>query len=159
MNPFAAGRRNRNQRLLNVLAWTFLILLALPAFWIVLTAFRPNSEINSWPPVWLPQQITLDAFATMFGLNPAERMRVPVESYMRNSFLAAGISTLVAVSLGTLAGYAFARFRFRFHTAAFLGIMLSRAIPGVALSLPSSCSSTRCASSTTSSASPPSTSP
>ena len=35
-----------------------------------------------------------------------------------------------------LAGYAFARFRFRFHTTLFLGIMLSRAVPGVALSLP-----------------------
>ncbi len=129
-------RRRRNQRFLNFLSWLILLLMALPAFWIVLTAFRPNSEINSWPPVWVPQELTLDAFATMFGLNPEERMRVPVESYMRNSLLAAGISTVVAVSIGTLAGYAFARFRFRFQTAAFLGIMLSRAIPGVALSLP-----------------------
>ena len=128
--------RRRNQRIMNVLAWAILIMLALPAFWIVLTAFRPNSEINSWPPVWVPRELTLDAFATMFGLHPEERMRVPVESYMRNSLVAAGISTLAAVSIGTLAGYAFARFRFRFHTAAFLGIMLSRAIPGVALSLP-----------------------
>jgi len=133
----SAGRhRRRNQFLLNLLAWGILIALALPAFWIILTAFRPNAEINTSPPVWIPRQITLEAFANMFGLNPEERMRVPVESYMRNSLVAAGISTVVAVSLGTLAGYAFARFRFRYQTTAFLGIMLSRAIPGVALSLP-----------------------
>ena len=129
-------RRQLNRLLLNILAWIVLVALALPAFWILLTAFRPNSEINTSPPVWIPQRITLEAFGNMFGLNPEVRQRVPVESYMRNSLTAAGISTVVAVSLGTLAGYAFARFRFRFHTAAFLGIMLSRAIPGVALSLP-----------------------
>ena len=92
--------RRRNQRIMNLLAWVILIMLALPAFWIVLTAFRPNSEINSWPPVWVPKELTLDAFATMFGLHPEERMRVPVESYMRNSLVAAGISTLAAVSIG-----------------------------------------------------------
>ena len=128
--------RRRNQILLNILGWAIMIGLALPAFWIVLTAFRPNSEINTSPTVWIPREITLEAFANMFGLNPELRQRVPVEDYMRNSLIASVGSTIVAVSVGTLAGYAFARFRFRFHTAAFLGIMLSRAIPGVALSLP-----------------------
>lgn len=113
-----------------------LIILALPAVWIVLTAFRPEAEVNASPPVWIPKNLTLDAFATMFGLNPNIRQRVPVEAYLRNSLLAALSSTIVALALGTLAGYAFARFKFRFHTTAFLALMFSRAIPGVALSLP-----------------------
>ncbi len=126
----------RNQWLLNALAWIILLGLALPAFWILLTAFRPNNEINTSPPVWIPQRITLDAFETMFGLNPDVRQRVPVEDYMRNSLIAAGGSTIIAVAVGTLAGYAFARFQFFGHTTIFLAIMLSRAVPGVALSLP-----------------------
>lgn len=132
INPHKA----RNQALLNISAWIILTLLALPALWIILTAFRPESEINTTPPVWIPRRITLDAFATMFGLNPEVRQRVAVEAYLGNSIIAALISTAISVAVGTLAGYAFARFRFRFHTAAFLSLMFSRSVPGVALSLP-----------------------
>ena len=128
--------RRRNQFLWNVLAWAALLALALPAFWIITTAFRPNAEVNTFPPVWIPRRLTLEAYANMFGLNPDVQQRVAVEAYLRNSLIASGVSTVIAVSLGTLAGYAFARFRFRFHTTFFLGIMLSRAVPGVALSLP-----------------------
>ncbi|NDJ61006.1 MAG: carbohydrate ABC transporter permease [Chloroflexi bacterium] len=128
--------RRLNITLTNLLAWVVLIALALPAVWIVLTAFRPAAEINASPPVIIPRELTLDAFETMFGLNPDVRQRVPVESYLANSLFVAATSTVVSLIAGTLAGYAFARFRFRFHTAAFLAIMFSRSIPGVALSLP-----------------------
>ena len=131
-----ALRKRRTLLATEILAWGILLLLALPAIWIVLTAFRPGSEINTSPPVWIPRRITLDAFATMFGMNPAVRQRVPVEAYLTNSLIAALSSTAIALAAGTLAGYAFARFRFRFHTAAFLSIMFSRSVPGVALSLP-----------------------
>jgi multiple sugar transport system permease protein len=132
----AGPNRRRNQLIINVLAWTILLFLAIPAFWIILTAFRPAGEVNASPPVWIPREITLDAFTTMFGMNPNVQVRVAVEAYMTNSLLAALISTAVSVFLGTLAGYAFARFHFRFHTASFLTLMFSRSVPGIALGLP-----------------------
>ncbi len=104
--------RRLNQRLLNVLAWVVLLLMAIPAFWIILTAFRPAGEVNASPPVWIPREITLDAFATMFGLNPNIQARVAVEAYLFNSLFAALVSTALSVGIGTLAGYAFARFHF-----------------------------------------------
>lgn len=111
-------------------------MLALPAVWIVLTAFRPEAEVTASPPVWIPKRVTLEAFSTMFGLNPEVRQRVEVEAYLVNSLVAALSSTFFALIAGTLAGYAFARFRFRLHTVTFLAIMFSRSVPGVALSLP-----------------------
>jgi multiple sugar transport system permease protein len=135
-NTSVGKNRKRNQVIINILGWGVLLLLAIPALWIVITAFRPNSEINTSPIVWIPRKLTLESFADMFGLNSELRQRVAVEKYMRNSFTAAITSTIFAVTVGTMAGYAFARFRFRFHTTAFLGIMLSRSVPGVALSLP-----------------------
>jgi multiple sugar transport system permease protein len=132
----AGPNRRRNQLIINVLAWVILLFLAIPAFWIILTAFRPAGEVNASPPVWIPREITLDAFTTMFGMNPNVQVRVAVEAYMTNSLLAALISTAVSVFLGTLAAYAFARFHFRFHTASFLALMFSRSVPGIALGLP-----------------------
>jgi multiple sugar transport system permease protein len=128
--------RRLYQAIWNALAWIILLALALPAVWIILTAFRNEGEINASPPILIPRELTLEAFANMFGLNPEVQARVAVEAYARNSFVAAIASTIISVFIGTLAGYAFARFHFRFHTAAFLTLMFSRSVPGIALGLP-----------------------
>ncbi len=130
------SRRKVNRELYNLSAVLILLVIALPAFWIIFTAFRPGNEVNTTPPVWIPHKLTLDAFESLLGLNPDYASGIPVFSYMRNSAAVAIIATTFALIIGTLAGYAFSRFRFRGHTTLFLGIMLSRAVPGVALGLP-----------------------
>ncbi|MBK8023663.1 MAG: carbohydrate ABC transporter permease [Chloroflexi bacterium] len=124
------------QAIYNLVAFAILTIGALPAIWIIFTSFRPASEVNVSPPVWLPQRITFDSYASLFGLNPDYAAGVPVGDYMRNSILVSLMSTTVSLALGTMAGYAFSRFEFRGHRAIFLLIMLSRAVPGIALSLP-----------------------
>lgn len=132
-----AGRRSRQKQfIINLSAFIILTLGALPAIWIVFTAFRPANEVNVTPPVWIPRTITLDAFANLFGLNPGLAAGVPIWDYLTNSLGAALLSTVVAVSLGTMAGYAFSRFEYKWLSWAFLGLMLTRAVPGIALGLP-----------------------
>jgi multiple sugar transport system permease protein len=128
--------RKTKRELYNLLTVLILLVFALPAIWIVLTAFRPANEINVTPPIWIPQHLTLDAFTSLFGLNPDYASGVPVTDYLRNSTLTALISTTIALTFGTMTGYAFSRFEFKYHTFIFLMIMLSRAVPGVALGLP-----------------------
>jgi multiple sugar transport system permease protein len=130
------NKRQRQQLFYNLLAFFVLLVGALPAIWIIFTAFRPGNEVNVSPPVWLPQKLTLDAFASLFGLNPDTAAGVPVYSYLWNSLRVALISTLFSVALGTMAGYAFSRFEFSGSRLFFLLIMLSRSVPGVALGLP-----------------------
>jgi multiple sugar transport system permease protein len=130
------NRRTTQNALINLLALLILFLFALPAIWIIFTAFRPGNEINVTPPIWIPKSLTLDAFANLFGLNPDYAARIPVMNYLRNSTLTALIATTIALTVGTMTGYAFSRFEFKYHTAVFLLIMLSRAVPGVALGLP-----------------------
>lgn len=130
------SRRKINDTVINIFAVVVLMLIALPAFWIVFTAFRPGNEINVSPPIWIPRHLTLDAFESLFGLNPEYASGIPVMNYLRNSSLTALIATTIALTVGTMTGYAFSRFEFKYHTAVFLGIMLSRAVPGVALGLP-----------------------
>ncbi|HZW00951.1 MAG TPA: carbohydrate ABC transporter permease, partial [Candidatus Deferrimicrobium sp.] len=120
----------------NWLAFTVIALLALPAVWIILTAFRPNLEVNASPPIWIPQTLTLDAFESLFGLNPETASGVPVMSYMTNSLSIALLATALSVPIGTAAGYAFSRFDFVGSRMLLLLLLLTRAVPGVALSLP-----------------------
>lgn len=131
--------RGARQRLRAAALWlaTFLLMvvICLPGLWVVLSAFRPNREILAKPPVWVPDALTLDNFAKIFGFG-AEQVAIPVAAYFTNSLVIALTSTAVALTIGVAGGYAFARFGFRFKNAVFLGLMLFRAVPGIALSLP-----------------------
>jgi multiple sugar transport system permease protein len=120
----------------NGLAYAILVLAALPALWILFTAFRPNSEVNAAPPVWIPQRITFEAFESLFGLNPEIAAGVPVMSYLTNSVAVALLATAISVPIGTAAGYAFSRFDFIGSRMLLLLLLLTRAVPGIALSLP-----------------------
>jgi len=113
-----------------------MVILCVPGLWVVLTAFRPNIEVLARPTVWIPQNPTLDNFLAIFGLLPTQQEGLPVAQYFANSLVISITSTIIAILIGMMGGYAFARFRFRGKAALFLGFMLSRAVPGVALSLP-----------------------
>jgi multiple sugar transport system permease protein len=110
--------------------------LCVPGLWVVLTSFRPNVEVLARPTVWIPQNPTLDNYLAIFGLLPAQQEGLPVLQYFTNSLVISITSTVVAILIGMMGGYAFARFRFRGKATLFLSFMLSRSVPGVALSLP-----------------------
>jgi multiple sugar transport system permease protein len=112
-----------------------MVILVVPGAWVVLTAFRANIEILARPAVWIPHELTLHNFQGIFGLLPSQP-GLPVAQYFINSLVISVTSTVVALAIGMMGGYAFARFRFRGKAALFLGFMLSRTVPGVALSLP-----------------------
>jgi len=86
------------------------------------------------PPVWIPQSVSFDAYVAMFS--GVGQGGIPVLDYFRNSIIISVTSTVIALAIGLAGGYAFARYRFRGKTAIFLGFMLTRTVPGIALSLP-----------------------
>lgn len=108
--------------------------ICLPGLWIVLASFRPTVEIMAKPPVWIPQNLSFDAYVAMFS--GVGQGGIPVIDYFRNSLIVSVTSTAIALAIGMAGGYAFARFRFRAKSSIFLGLMLTRTVPGIALSLP-----------------------
>jgi multiple sugar transport system permease protein len=134
-------RRTRTDLARDLLTYFILFLFFLPALWIILTSIRPNIEINTRPPIWLPRELELNSYKILLGMPTPEGAfgmggEIPFGSYVRNSSVIATISTLISLTFGTLAGYVFARFRFKAKNTVFLTMMLARAVPGVALSLP-----------------------
>ena len=129
-----AARRRMSAGLIWAGTFLMMVVICLPGLWVILSAFRPNREILAKPPDWSPD-LTLINFIRMFGLG-GEQIAIPVLEYFRNSLVIATTSTIIALLIGMSGGYAFARFRFRFKNSLFLGLMLFRAVPGIALSLP-----------------------
>jgi multiple sugar transport system permease protein len=108
--------------------------ICLPGFWVILNSFRPTVEIMAKPPVWIPTELNLDHYRAMFG--GIGEGGVPVLIYFRNSLIISLTSTVIALLVGMAGGYAFARYRFRGKGSIFVALMVTRAVPGVALSLP-----------------------
>lgn len=125
----------------DVLLYIIILVFFLPALWIILTSVRLNVEINARPPVWIPSKLTLNSYKILLGAPTPEGAfgmggEIAFVEYARNSIVIALVSTLFALTFGTLAGYAFSRFTFKGKNGIFLSMMLARAVPGVALSLP-----------------------
>ncbi|HTX80023.1 MAG TPA: carbohydrate ABC transporter permease [Longilinea sp.] len=125
----------------DITLWIALFIFFMPALWIILTSIRDRKEIDAFPPIWVPSGFNIDSYKILFGMPTPEGAfgmgaAIPVMDYARNSIVIAIVSTLIALAFGTLAGYAFSRFRFKGKNGIYLGMMLARAIPGIALSLP-----------------------
>ncbi len=136
------NRRDRAKGMLNdIVLWAILLIFFIPALWIVLTSIRLRAEVNAHPPVWIPTGFSFDSYKILFGMPTPEGAfgmggSIPVADYAVNSIVIALVSTLFALFFGTLAGYVFSRFQFKGKNGIFLGMMLARAVPGIALSLP-----------------------
>jgi multiple sugar transport system permease protein len=134
--------RNQTSRLVRIGAgfarsaalFLAMLIICAPGAWIVLNSLRPTVEIMAKPPVWIPQKLSFEAYTAMFG--GLGQGGVPVIDYFRNSLIISIASTVIAVAVGLAGGYAFARYRFKGKSALFLGLMLTRTVPGIALSLP-----------------------
>ncbi|WBU59912.1 carbohydrate ABC transporter permease [Paracoccus albus] len=119
---------------LNLALFIAMAIICLPGLWIVLNSLRPTVEIMAKPPVWIPRELNFEAYVAMFsGVGSGG---IPVIDYFRNSIIIAVTSTVIALAIGMSGGYAFARYRFRGKSGWFLGLMLTRTVPGIALSLP-----------------------
>jgi multiple sugar transport system permease protein len=111
-----------------------MLIICAPGAWIVLNSLRPTVEIMAKPPVWIPRKLSFEAYTAMFG--GLGHGGVPVIDYFRNSLIVSITSTIIAIAIGMAGGYAFARYRFKGKSGLFLGLMLTRTVPGIALSLP-----------------------
>ncbi len=100
-----------------------------PIFWMVSVSLRPNREIFTIPPAWLPTTFTTEAYETL--LNTPQYLRT-----FANSYFVAFAVTVVSLILATLAGYGFSRFDFRGNRVIQLFIIGTQMIPPISLIIP-----------------------
>jgi len=97
-----------------------------PFFWAVKSAFTPDADLFKTPVQYFPAHATLSQFRAVLGSHFFLRA-------LLNSAIVAGSVTLFALVLGSLAGFALGRFRFRGRSAT-LYLMLSMTIfPQIAI--------------------------
>lgn len=113
------------------------IIVFFPLYWMATTAFKEGPDVFPLPTFvpWVDFTPTLSAFETIFG-----QYRSQLVNALKNSAIASILGACIATLVGSLAGYALARFRFetRFFTNddfAFFFIS-QRMLPPVAIVFP-----------------------
>ncbi|MFT3889427.1 MAG: carbohydrate ABC transporter permease [Arachnia sp.] len=123
-----------NSKAARIIAGVVLALLAItwlvPFAWAVSTAFKTELQAQRLPLEWIPADgFTLEQFRTVLS-------RGDVLHWMLNTFLIAGIVTVIGVTVCALAGYAFSRTTFRGRNWMFAGTIALIMIPTQILIVP-----------------------
>ncbi|HAX52718.1 MAG TPA: ABC transporter permease, partial [Lachnospiraceae bacterium] len=82
------------------------LLVLIPVVWMTFSAFKPEKEIISWPPTFIPDSFTLQNFSDV-------QVRIDIIRYVINSIIYAGGTTALAVVVNCMAGYAYAFYDFK----------------------------------------------
>ncbi|MBQ0910868.1 carbohydrate ABC transporter permease [Streptomyces sp. RM99] len=123
------ARRRAGRVLLYAFLIALLLVFALPLLWALLSSFKDRSEIFAHPPELLPDPGTLDNYRGLLDGNP-------FWSWLLISTVVAVISTLASVVLCALAGFAFAKYRFRGKNLLFDIMFSSLAVPFAVIVVP-----------------------
>lgn len=93
------------------------VIMAFPFLWQIIMSLSTNEQVQSVTPVFWPGELQWDNYAEVFE-------RLPFFSQFGTSVLITVIRTVAQLVLCTMAGYAFARLRFR-GRGLLLGVVLS----------------------------------
>jgi multiple sugar transport system permease protein len=100
-----------------------------PTWWMATASLKPVNEIFAFPPSLLPGSATLDAYRKVFELQPFGRQYL-------NSFYIAVLVTAGTLVISSLAGYGFARVRFRGSGVVFTIVLAGLLVPNEVTIIP-----------------------
>jgi len=126
-NPIGNLSRYRFRRIiLQLFKYIILIILLLviviPIYWVFSTSLKPASEIQAWPPQWIPQPITLESYRYAFRL-------LPIGRFFLNSLIVTSVVIVSNIVTCSIAGYTLARKRFLGRNFIFGLILSSMMVP------------------------------
>lgn len=110
-----------------LVAWAIVSLF--PIYWMLTTALKPPSSVMTLPPEWIPRTISLENFSEAL-------LGYPVLRWTLNSLIVSAAVTVGQLLFSTMAGYGFAKKRFRARELIFWVYLSSMMVPGFALLVP-----------------------
>lgn len=95
-------RDKKKIRLSVLISLAVVIIWILPYLYLMMSAFKPGSEVISTSPTFFPKSFSIENFENLFA-------RMDVLEYLLNSLIPALCSTFIAVVFGSLAAFAIDR--------------------------------------------------
>jgi ABC-type glycerol-3-phosphate transport system permease component len=114
---------------LHVIAVLVAIVLMLPFYWAIASSLKEMYEVRQIPPTWWPKVAQWHNYADVWGVRF-------FPNWFWNSVVLTTIATAGTVVSSSLAGYAFARFRFPGKNLLFSVTLATLMLPGYVLLIP-----------------------
>ena len=133
--PIASGQQPRWRRirprraLAGSVVLAACVVAAFPLLWMVLTSLKTAEETVKSPPVWFPADPSLQPYRDVTDV-------IDVPRSMRNSAVIAGVTTLGILATSLMAGYAFAKYRFRGRNVVFAVLIATMFLPPIVTLIP-----------------------
>ena len=113
----------------NISAFFVVLFVGLPLYWLIASSFKTPQALGDSPPQYFPNPVSTqnyhDAFVTYdFGI------------YFRNSLIVTTATVVLSVVSATLAGYSFAKLRWRLSGSLYLFVLAWIAVPPLLLMVP-----------------------
>lgn len=104
------------------------ILFLLPFIWMILSSFKPESEVVRIPPTLWPNEFTLDNFRNLF-------VNMNFGVYLKNTLIII-LFSFFGLFLNAMAGFAFAKYKFKGKQTTFMIVLATMMIPGQVTMIP-----------------------
>jgi len=115
------------------LLYTFLIITSaitlIPFIWMISASFMADGKASVYPPVFFPADIVIEQYNHLLTRLNAAR------SFF-NSFFLSTVVTLVSLFFNSMAGYAFAKYRFKGRNKLFSLLLINMIVPSQVTMLP-----------------------
>ena len=121
--------RNRVPILTYVIAGLLVVFFLWPVLYVVFSSFKTTSELRMHIPTFFPKDWTLRNFINVTQLGS-------FQNYILNSLIVAVTSTMLAILINTMAGYALAKFRFKGDTVILIIILSTIMLPLEVIMIP-----------------------
>ena len=100
-----------------------------PILWMISNSFKGNAEIFTFPPTWISENFSFEAYAKIF--QTPEQVR-----FFLNSYMISAIVVVLTLFIGIMASYAFSRFNFPGKSLINTLIVSVQAVPPITLLIP-----------------------
>jgi len=100
-----------------------------PLVWMVSASFMPAGQASAFPPPFFPREITFEHYLRLLT-------GMKLTRYLFNSAFLSVSVTIISLAFNSMAGYAFAKYRFRGRDPLFKLLIASMVIPSQVTMLP-----------------------
>jgi cellobiose transport system permease protein len=102
----------------------FMIVSAFPVYWMFVIATSTDEKVMGFPPTVIPGDQLMVNLSEVFGMQD-----VYFTASLINSVIVAGVVTATTLFFCSLAGFAFAKLRFRYRNALMVVVILTLTVP------------------------------
>lgn len=106
-----------------------------PFAWLFISSIANQKDLTKVPLDWIPDEITFKRYLDIFT-DPTNEMAYTFKISMINSLTVAIWVTIIALVVGSLSAYAFARLKFRFRQKLIYLFLFTYMIPPVVIVIP-----------------------